>query len=193
MKGQCGTAARHLHPRHMRAVHRLVVWAAAVVGGGAALAQEATTNAAHQIYQQRTADGRIVLSDRPLSGAQTQRTWQYTPEDAAAAQQRRDVARREAAAVSERIQRQLEREQQRAEELALERLRLAQAQAQRDAERARYEAQSEPVGVVFVPRRAPHIVPPFPPPRLPRFPRPGPPDPRMKDAPLTPVAWPTRG
>jgi hypothetical protein len=177
----------------MRAVHQLAVLAAAVVGSGAAFAQEATTSATQQIYQQRTADGRIVLSDRPLSGARTQRTWQYTPEDAAAAQQRREVARREAEAVSERIQRQLERERQRAEEFALERMRLAQAQAQRDAERARYEAQREPAVVVFVPRRAPHVVPPFPPPRLPRFPRPGPPEPRMKDTPPTPVVWPTRG
>jgi hypothetical protein len=178
----------------MRAVHGLAVVACAAIGGGAALAQD---SGAPQIYQQRTADGRIVLSDRPQPGAQTQRTWQFAPEDAAAAQQRREVARREAEAISERIQRQLDREQQRAEEVALERLRLAQAQAQRDAERARYDAQYESV-VWFVPHRFPrhivprHVVPPFPPPRPPRIPRPGPPDPRMKDAPLTTVVAPAR-
>src|ERR1700712_3044028 len=30
---------------------------------------------ASQIYQQRTADGRVVLTDRPAAGAVTQRTW----------------------------------------------------------------------------------------------------------------------
>ena len=179
------------HPKRMHTVHRFAVCGVALIGAGAAIAQE-TPGAAAQIYQQRTSDGRIVLSDRPLAGARTQRTWQFAREDAAAAQQRRDVARREAEAVSERIQRQLDREQQRAEELALERLRLAQAQAQRDAERVRYDAQREPTVVVFVPRRAPHFVPPIPPPRLPRFPRPGPPEPRMKEAPDAQVVLPAR-
>ncbi len=176
-------------PSAMRAARRFAVVTFATFGVGAVLAQESTS----QVYQQRTADGRIVLSDRPQPGAQTQRTWQFAAEDAAAAQQRRELARREAEAISERIQRQLDREQQRAEELALERLRLAQVQAQRDAERARYEAQREPTVVVFVRRRVPpHIVPPFPPPRVPRLPRPGPPDPRMKDGSLTSVVGPAR-
>jgi len=174
----------------MRTCHRLALSAVATLGCNMALAQEGSS-AATQIYQQRTADGRIVLSDQPVAGAKTQRTWQFAPEDAAAAQQRRENARREAEAVSERIQRQLDREQQRDEQLALERVRIAQAQAQRDAERARYEAQRETV-VVFVPRHAPHLVRPFPPPpRLPRFPRPGPPEPRMKDL-SAPVVLPTR-
>ena len=150
-------APRSPDPKPMRTDHGLAVLALAVLGGGVAVAQE-RAGAASQIYQQRTADGRIVLSDRPLPGAHMQRTWQFVPEDAAAAQQRRDIARRDAEAVSERIQRQLDREQQRAEELALERLRLAQAQAERAAERARYEAQYEPAGVVYWPRHA-HVWP----------------------------------
>lgn len=175
----------------MRPIPRLAVLAVAVLGTGVVFAQEGASTAT-QIYQQRTADGSILLSDRPVAGAQTQRTWQFRPEDATAALQRREAARREAEAVSERIQRQLERERQREEQFALERLRLSQAQAQRDVERARYETQREPMVVVFVPRRSPHVVPPFPPPRLPRLPRPFPPEPRMKDAPFTPVVLPAR-
>ncbi len=48
-----------------------------------------------QIYQQRAADGRIVLTDRPSSTAVTERTWQVDREDTEAAQQRaQDVRRR---------------------------------------------------------------------------------------------------
>jgi hypothetical protein len=184
----------------MRCVHRLAMCAVAAFGAGAALAQDAATGHGPQIYQQRTADGRVVLSDRPVAGAKTERTWQFEAEDRAAAQQRREHARREAEAISERIQRQLEREQQRAEELALERLRLAQVQTQRDAERARYDAQREPTVVWFVPQRArhigpafrPHVVPQFPPPRLPRFPRPGPLEPRLKEPHVIPAVAPMR-
>ena len=75
----------------MHTVHRFAVWGVALIGAGAAIAQE-TPGAAAQIYQQRTSDGRIVLSDRPLAGARTQRSWQFAREDAAAAQH--DAAQR---------------------------------------------------------------------------------------------------
>jgi hypothetical protein len=61
-----------------------------------------------QIYQQRAADGRIVLTDRPSATAVTERTWQVEREDPAAAQQRAHEVRREAEAVSERVQRRID-------------------------------------------------------------------------------------
>ena len=102
-----------------------------------------------QIYQQRTADGRVVFTDRPVAGAVTQRTWQTTPEDAVAAHQRREEARLEALAVDERIQRRLEAQRQRDHELDLARVQLAAASARRDEERARADETAEPP-VVFV-------------------------------------------
>lgn len=134
-----------------------------------------------QVYQQRTADGRIVFSDRPDASAKTQRTWQFTPEDPQTAQQRRDDARREAQAVTERIQRRLDEQQQRDERLEHERLRLAEAQARLDAERARAEAARQPT-IVHLPHIVAHPMPravrvPPPPLRPPRVPRPGSPKP----------------
>jgi hypothetical protein len=86
-----------------------------------------------QIYQQRAADGRIVLTDRPSATAVTERTWQVDREDREAAQQRAFDVRREAEAVSERIQRRIEA-QERA--LAADQDRAAQ-QAHRDQQMAR--------------------------------------------------------
>ena len=133
-------------------VARLVLAASSIVVAGMALAQEAGS-VATQIYQQRTADGRIVLTDRPVAGAVTQRTWQRAPEDAALARQRREEAQLQALAVTVRIQRQVELQLQRDHELAIERLRLAQAEAQLDAERARADAAAQQL-VLLVPRFA---------------------------------------
>lgn len=166
---------------------------ALTLGGAAAAALAQGTAGGTQVYQQRLPDGRIVFSDRPEAGATTQRSWLFAPEDAQAAAQRRDAARREAQAVSERIQRQLDDRQERDERRELERLRLAEAQARLEAERARAEASRQPT-VVHVPHHVvahplPHWgaqpppppravrVPPPQPPRPPRVPRPGPPKP----------------
>jgi hypothetical protein len=87
-----------------------------------------------QIYQQRAADGRIILTDRPSSTAVTERTWQVDREDPQAAQQRAQEVRREADAVSERVQRRID---------AQERLAAAEQerawQAQREQKMARYD------------------------------------------------------
>ena len=90
-----------------------------------------------QIFQQRTADGRIVLTDRPAAGAVTQRTWKMAPEDPVAALQRREQARAEVLAIDERIQRRIDADAQRDHELTLARMRAAGEQARLDAERAR--------------------------------------------------------
>jgi hypothetical protein len=104
------------------------------------------------IVQQRTSDGRIVITDRPVAGAITERTWQHVPEDSAAASQRREQARLDALAVSDRVQRYLDAQLQREQELNLARMQLAAAQAARDAELARAAEVAEPA-VVFFPAR----------------------------------------
>ena len=145
----------------------LAVLALSVVAGAAA-AQEAGAAEA-RIYQQRTADGRTVLTDRPVAGAVTLRTWQTAPEDADAARQRREEARLEALAVGERIQRQLEAEREHG--LALARLQRSDAESRLVAEQARADAAPTVVYVPAFVRR--------PLPRRPHIPLPRPPRPRM--------------
>ncbi len=86
-----------------------------------------------QIYQQRAADGRIILTDRPSSSAVTERTWQVDREDKQAAQQRADDVRREADAVSERVQRRIDAQERLA---AAEQERAMQAQREQQLARA---------------------------------------------------------
>jgi len=110
--------------------------------------------AARRIYQQRLPDGRVVLTDRPQREATTERTWTAPPEDAVAAQARREEARLAAVAVDERIGRQIEAQRQRELALDIERMRLSAAQAAAQAERARLEESLQPVAVVIPGYRA---------------------------------------
>jgi hypothetical protein len=135
----------------MKTAHRYALLAAIAVCAAPALAQDSAT-AAPQIYQQRTADGRVVLTDRPLDGAQTQRTWAVWHEDPGAARERSEKLRLEAQAVSERIQRRIDLQEQRADQIELDRLRLSLAEARRDAEIAREAVLDTPV--VLLPRAA---------------------------------------
>jgi len=128
---------------------------AALIGAAAVMpvaADEATARTS-EIYQQRTADGRIVLSDRPIPGVQVQRSWSIVAEDPVAARERGEKGRRDAQAVSERIERQLERDRQRADAAETDRLRLSLAEARRDAERAREAARE--TAIVYLPRWRP--------------------------------------
>ena len=136
----------------MIAWRRVVLLAALTVAALPALAaQDAAVPAAGiHIYQQRLADGRVVLTDRPVDGAQTQRTWQIAREDPDAARQRSEQVRLEAQAVSERIQRHIDQQQTVADNADLARLRLSLAEARRDAELARESADNAPV--LFLPR-----------------------------------------
>jgi hypothetical protein len=86
----------------------------------------ATGPATTQILQQRTADGRLLLTDRPAPGAKTERSWQVEREDPAAARQRAIDVKAEANLVSERVQRNLD-QQRRADDDAL-RMRLTMRQ-----------------------------------------------------------------
>ena len=75
-----------------------------------------------QIVQQRLSDGRILLTDRPVRGAATERSWQMANEDPVAARQRAADVRAEAKEVSERIQRMLEQDRRADEARAQTRL-----------------------------------------------------------------------
>ena len=88
-----------------------------------------------QVYLQRLADGRTMLTDRPVPGARTEHIWQIAREDPEAARRRSEDVRLESEAVSERIARRLEREQ--ADRQEAESLRGSLAEARREAERAR--------------------------------------------------------
>jgi hypothetical protein len=123
----------------MRSLPRTELVAALLAGLAlSASLPAAAAEAKGQIYQQRAADGRIVLTDRPSATAVTERTWQVDREDKEAAKQRALDVRKEADAVSERIARRMEA-QERA--LAADQERMAQ-QRQRDQQMARYDDTS---------------------------------------------------
>lgn len=101
----------------------------------------ATGPASTQILQQRTADGRLLLTDQPAPGAKTERSWQVEREDPAAARQRAIDVKAEANLVAERIQRMLD-QQRRADDDAL-RMRMSMA------ERDRMSALAAPDGGAY--------------------------------------------
>jgi hypothetical protein len=101
-----------------------------------------------RIYQQRTADGGVVLTDRPLEGLRIQRTWQIAREDPQAARQRSEQVRVEAQQVSDRIQRRIDQQQRIADQSELERLRTSLTEARRDADMNRDYAGT---GVLIAP------------------------------------------
>jgi hypothetical protein len=112
----------------MRTIVFLAV--AALAGGPLLAAAEAAPTTTTEILQQRTADGRILLTDRPSAGAKTERSWKMDAEDPAAARRRALDVRLEAQLVSERIERRIARQERLADEesqrrgLALERQRI---------------------------------------------------------------------
>jgi len=125
------------------------ILAALLLGVLAGTAGSARADADTRVFQQRLADGRVVLSDRPIEGVAVQRSWQIAREDPQAARQRSENVRREAEQVAERIQRRLDREQASAMQLEADRLRSNAAESRRARELARDE-EREPT-VFFVP------------------------------------------
>jgi hypothetical protein len=128
-------------------------------------AASAVPSGTKSIYLQRQKDGSVLFTDRPPeSGATPERTWTVPAEDPNEVARQREAARqesrRETEAINERVQRQLDRQQDRENALALERLRLQQAQAQRDAEAARADlerARATPPIIFVVPGQRPLI------------------------------------
>lgn len=115
----------------MRPLAVLALLLPAVIGTSPASAASAATT---EIVQQRLSDGRILLTDRPVRGATTERSWQLPAEDPAAAQQRAREASAEAERVSERIQRMLDQERRADEESA--RTQIARMQMEQQHDRA---------------------------------------------------------
>jgi len=115
----------------MRPLAPLALLVSAVIGtstASAATARPATT----QIVQQRLSDGRILLTDTPVRGATTERSWQVPAEDPGAARQRaRDISA-EAERVSERIQRLLDQERRADEESMRTRIASLEMEQQRE-------------------------------------------------------------
>ena len=117
----------------MNLLRRSALLFVAVLAGGGAVPAFADPTSTAQIYQQRDADGHIVLTDRPAAKSVTERTWQMSREDPAAAQQRALEVKREADAVSERVQRSIEAQLRRSSEEDLMRMRLAMLDRQNEA------------------------------------------------------------
>ncbi len=86
----------------------IVLLAFAALAGGPLLAHAAATT---EIIQQRTADGRVLLTDRPSAGAKTERSWSLQAEDPAAARKRALDVQIESQLVSERIERRIAMQQ----------------------------------------------------------------------------------
>ncbi|HZV93636.1 MAG TPA: hypothetical protein VFF72_10500 [Caldimonas sp.] len=103
----------------------------------------AETSKTSQIYLQRQADGSAVLTDHPSANALTERVWKMDREDPIAARERAAEVRREADAVSLRVQRSIESQQRLASEV--DALRLAAQQRQDVAD------DDSAVGGVIVP------------------------------------------
>ena len=120
----------------MRPLFLLALFSSLFVVAAPAGAAAGTT----QVVQQRLSDGRILLTDRPVRGATTERSWDVQADDPAAARQRAAAVSAEAAQVSERIQRMIE--QDRRADIERERTRLAALamaqQQQRDDEPGYY-------------------------------------------------------
>jgi|KBSMisStaDraftv2_1062788.scaffolds.fasta_scaffold490465_2 hypothetical protein len=121
----------------MRPLFLLALFSSLFVVAAPAGAAAGTT----QVVQQRLSDGRILLTDQPVRGATTERSWDVQVDDPAAARQRAAAVSAEAAQVSERIQRMIE--QDRRADIERERTRLAalamaQQQQQRDDEPGYY-------------------------------------------------------
>jgi len=96
----------------------------------AGLLPSLATGETTRIFQQRTPDGSILLTDQPSPGAKTERSWQVTAPDRAAERQRAIDVKAEANLVSERIQRSIDH-QRRADDEA-QRMRLASLALERD-------------------------------------------------------------
>ena len=115
------------------------------------LAANAETPATRQIVQQRTADGSILLTDRPRPGATTERSWLVEKEDPVAARQRAIDVKAEANLVAERIDRRIAAQQRAADDEYMR-----QRMARLDYDRAATLDQDDGVGgsvLLFGPNR----------------------------------------
>ncbi|MEO7058026.1 MAG: hypothetical protein ABI281_12490 [Caldimonas sp.] len=124
-----------------------VVLASLALVGADAFA--ASTPAPTQVYQQRSADGRTVLTDHPSAIDVTERAWRIEPEDADAARQRGLDLKAEAQAVSERIQRGIDG--RRLAEDDARRDRVARSEREAHDERDRHDELQRPRAIDLSP------------------------------------------
>jgi hypothetical protein len=90
---------------------RTIVLLAVAALAGSPLFADAAAASTTEILQQRTSDGRILLTDRPSAGAKTERSWRMETEDPAAARRRALDVQVESQLVSERIERRIAQQQ----------------------------------------------------------------------------------
>lgn len=122
----------------------------------AASASAVPTDSARTVYMQRDANGKTVFTDRPIAGLVTERRWAIEPEDAQAAAARREASRAQSDRVTERIQRSIDQQQQRFNELQIEQARAQGAADALQAERLRERVrQDEPRYVLLPPYARP--------------------------------------
>ncbi len=107
----------------------IVLLASAVLAGTPLFAQAAA--ATTEIIQQRTSDGRVLLTDRPSAGAKTERSWRMSAEDPAAARRRALDVQVEAQIVSERVERLIAMQQRVLDEDMLRRSAASERETQR--------------------------------------------------------------
>ena len=102
-----------------------------------AAASAVPADSTRTVYMQRDAKGKTVFTDRPAAGLVTERRWAIEPEDPEAAAVRREASRAQSERVTERIQRSIDQQQQRVNELQIEQLRAQRAADALQAERLR--------------------------------------------------------
>ena len=102
-----------------------------------AAASAVPADSTRTVYMQRDAKGKTVFTDRPAAGLVTERRWAIEPEDPEAAAARREASRAQSERVTERIQRSIDQQQQRVNELQIEQLRAQRAADALQAERLR--------------------------------------------------------
>ena len=108
-------------------------------------------DSARTVYMQRDAHGKTVFTDRPAAGLVTERRWAFEPEDAEAAAARRDASRAQSERVTERIQRSIDLQLQRVNELQIEQLRAQRAADALHAERVRQRERDDDSRYVLLP------------------------------------------
>lgn len=114
-------------------------------------ASVAPADSARTVYMQRDAHGKTVFTDRPAAGLVTERRWAIEPEDAEAAAARRDASRAQSERVTERIQRSIDLQLQRVNELQIEQLRAQRAADALQAERVRQRERDDDSRYVLLP------------------------------------------
>lgn len=117
----------------------------------AAGASAVANDSARTVYMQRDADGKTVFTDRPAAGLVTERRWAIEPEDPQAAAARREASRAQSERVTERIQRSIDQQLQRSNELQIEQLRAQRAADALQAERLRERERPDDTRYVLLP------------------------------------------